>query len=441
MDRVFSDSSRLQRMLDFEAALAVAETRIGVVPPAVAAAISRACRVDDQFDLDDLARKAASAGNLAIPMVKQLTELVGRANPEAARYVHWGATSQDVIDTGLVLQSRDALNLIEGVLNRVCSRLAKLIEHYRHTPMVARTWMMQAVPTLFGLKLACWLDALLRDRSRLQEVRGRVLVCQFGGAAGTLASLGEKGIAVSEALAAELQLNLPAMPWHAQRDRMAELGAFLALLTGSLGKIARDVSLQMQTEIREVSEPAGEGRGGSSTMPQKRNPVACAAILAASTRVPGLASSLLSSLPQEHERGLGGWQSEWETVPEIFRLTAGALDRSAEIVEGLEVHPSEMLRNLDLSHGLVFAEAAMMALAAHVGKPEAHGIIEAASHRALTSGQNFREVLLADPLVTAQLDRDQIDRLFDPLRYTGSAQQFIDRVLSESRPRMKEEGT
>lgn len=439
MDRVFSDSARLQRMLDFEAALAAAEARAGIIPQAALSAIAAACRTE-QFDLEDLSRRAAAAGNLAIPMVKQLTAAVERKDDDAARYVHWGATSQDAIDTGLALQVRDALDLIESGIDCSCRGLVKLVEQHRRTPMVARTWMMQAVPTLFGLKLAGWLDVLLRHRNRLQELHARVLVLQFGGAAGTLATLGDKGLAVAEILAEQLQLKLPALPWHSHRDRIAELAGTLALLTGSLGKIARDVSLLVQTEVGELAEPAGEGRGGSSTMPHKRNPVACAAILAAATRVPGLASSLLAALPQEHERGLGGWQSEWEVVPEIFRITAGALARTVELIDGLEVHPEAMAHNLDATRGLIFAEAVMMALAVYVGKAEAHRITEAASNRALSSGQHLREVLNVDGEVTAHLNREQIQGLFDPRKYTGVASQFIERVLAEAHNQLRTVG-
>jgi 3-carboxy-cis,cis-muconate cycloisomerase len=440
MDRVFSDSSRVQSILDFEAALAAAEARVGVIPQAAAPAIAKQCQAT-HFSLEDLARKATSAGNLAIPLVKRLTELVAQQDQEAARYVHWGATSQDAIDTGLVLQIREALNLLDAGLTRACAQLVTLVERHRKTPLVARTWMQHAVPTLFGLKLAGWLDALLRHRTRLREGQKRALALQFGGAAGTLATLGDKGLAVSQALGEELRLPLPALPWHSHRDRMAELGTMLALLVGSLGKIARDISLQMQTEVAELAEPAGDGRGGSSTMPHKRNPVACSAILAAAARTPGLAGTMLSVLPQEYERGLGGWQAEWETLPEIFRLTAGALARTEELLQGLEVHPDAMTRNLDATHGLIFAEAVMMALAAHVGKPEAHRITEAASQRALASGKHFRDVLLADQTITTHLKPEQIHQLFNPLSYTGVASQFMDRVLAESALALKASGS
>jgi len=440
MDRVFSDAQRLQRMLDFEAGLAAAEAQAGVIPKSAVTAIQSQCHAD-RFDLGELAQKAMLAGNLAIPMVKQLTERVARNDPTAARYVHWGATSQDAIDTGTVLQLRDAFTILNGNLRRIASRLTHLVERYRSTPVAGRTWMQQAVPTVLGLKFAGWLDALLRNQSRLQELRSRVLVLQFGGAVGTLGTLGNKGLAVSYALANELGLGLPALPWHSHRDRIAEVGSFLALLMGTLGKIARDISLEMQTEVAELAEPAGEGRGGSSSMPHKRNPVACSAILSAATRVPGLASTLFSAMLQENERGLGGWQAEWETLPEMFHLTAGALERGIDLLDGLEIRPDEMIRNLDRTRGLIFAEAAAMALAEKVGKAEAHGMIEAASRRAASEGQHLRDVLLADREVTAQLQADEIRRLFDPMACTGVANEFMDRVLDASRAWLGKEGS
>ena len=272
IDQIFADTARLQRMLDFEAALARAEAKVGVIPQLAAAPIGAKCRAE-LFDREKLAQDAAKAGNLAIPLVKQLTALVEKEDAEAARYVHWGATSQDVIDTGLVLQLRDAFGRIEERVEAICDRLAVLSEEHRSTVMAGRTWMQQAVPIVFGVKMAGWLDAMLRHRARLRETRKRALVLQFGGAAGTLASLGTRGIDVGRALGEVLELEFPAVPWHANRDRVAEVATTLALLTGTLGKIARDVSLLMQTEVNEVAEPAGEGRGGSSTMPQKRNPV------------------------------------------------------------------------------------------------------------------------------------------------------------------------
>jgi len=432
IDKIFADRSRLQRMLDFEAALARAEAGTDVIPESAAAPIANQCRAD-LFDLPALARAAASAGNLVIPMVKQLTDLVGKNDKEAVRYVHWGATSQDAIDTGLVLQLRDACDALAVDLDRLSASLAELAADHRTTPVAARTWMQQAVPTVFGLKVAGWLDAITRHRTRLQELRGRVLVLQFGGAAGTLASLGQRGLDVARALAEELQLDLPALPWHAHRDRMAEVATTLALLTGTLGKMARDISLQMQTEIAEVFEPAGVGRGGSSTMPHKRNPVACAVVLSAAERVPALASIMLAAMSQEHERGLGGWHAEWETLPELFRLSAGALHRMVETIAHLEIDAHRMRQNLEITQGLIFAEAVAMVLGKQIGKAAAHQLIEAASRKAIGEKKHLREVLSANAEVTSQLSKGELEKLFDPINYTGVAGQLIERAIAASK--------
>jgi|SRR5215471_10539332 len=432
MEKVFSDASSLQCMLDFEAALAKAEAKCGIVPIAAADAISSKCRAEF-IDLPALASATAQALNPAIPLVKQLTALVKQVDPDAARFVHWGATSQDVNDTGLMLQMRQAFDILEKDLDSLRESFATLAQKYRTTPIAGRTLMQQAMPTTLGFKIAGWLDALNRHRERLAQVRQRVLALQFGGAVGTLAALRGKGLSVGEVLAQELSLPLPDVPWHTQRDRVAEVATSLGLLTGSLGKVARDIALHMQTEISEISEPAAEGRGGSSTMPHKRNPVSAGVILAAATRVPGLVSTMLNAMPQEDERGLGSWHAEWETLPEIFRLTASALHQLATIAPDLHIHEASMRRNLDLTHGLIFAEAITMALAAQIGKSAAHSILEEASQQALKSGQHLRDVLATNATVKAQLTTVQLDELFDPKNYLGSAEELIDRVIATTR--------
>ena len=432
MNAVFADRSHLQRMLDFEAALARAEARVGEIPESAAAPIASQCQAQ-HFDLAALANAAAKAGNLAIPMIKQLTELVGQHNKDAMRYVHWGATSQDAIDTGLVLQLCDAFDLIAADLNQLCDELANLASAHRTTVMPARTWMQQAVPTVFGLKAAGWLDALSRHRIRLQEVRSRALVVQFGGAAGTLASLGTRGLDVAQALARELRLGLPALPWHAHRDRLAEVATTFALLAGTLGKMARDISVEMQTEIAEIFEPSAEGRGGSSTMPHKRNPVACAVILSAADRVPALACVMLTAMSQENERGLGGWHAEWETLPELIRLTAGALHRMLTTITGLEIDANRMKQNLEITQGLLFAEAVAMELAKSIGKATAHQIVEVASRKAIQEKRHLREVLSEDRELSVYLNSQKLENLFKPLGYTGVAGQFIDRAIAASK--------
>ncbi|MBH1665834.1 3-carboxy-cis,cis-muconate cycloisomerase, partial [Stenotrophomonas maltophilia] len=318
VDAVFSDQARLQAMLDVERALARAQVRCGVIPATALAPIEAACRAD-LYALPALSAATAMAGNPAIPLVKALTAQVKANDAEAARWVHWGATSQDIIDTGAVLQLRTAVGHVQARLQVLCTALARLAEAERGTGLPGRTLLQQAVPVTFGLKAAGWLDALQRSQRRLDVLAEDTLVLQFGGAAGTLASLQTRGLDVAEALAAELQLPLPALPWHTARDRIAELGSVFALLTGSLGKIASDIVLLMQSEVAEAFEPAGEGKGGSSAMPHKRNPVGCVAAIAAATRVPGLLSTLFSALPPPPARAAGEWHAEWATVPEIVR--------------------------------------------------------------------------------------------------------------------------
>jgi 3-carboxy-cis,cis-muconate cycloisomerase len=434
MGEVFSDAARLQSMLDFEAALARAEARCGVIPSAAVQPISAKCKAH-LIDIPALAVATAATLNPAIPLVKQLTALVAKDDPEAARFVHWGATSQDANDTSLVLQMRQAFDILDADLAALCESIAQLAKEHRSTPIAGRTLMQHASPTTFGVKVAAWLDAMDRQRDRFAETRARVLVLQFGGAVGTLAALQDKGLAVAEALASELHLKLPTIPWHTQRDRVAEVATTLGLCTGSLGKVARDISLHMQTEIAEVFEPAGEGRGGSSTMPNKRNPVSAGVVLSAATRVPGLVSTMLSAMVQEDERGLGNWHAEWETLPEIFRLTAGALHQIATIVPNLEIDVFRMKRNLDATYGLIFAEAVTMALAGRIGKPAAHALVETASRKTVESGKNFREVLAENEDVTEHLTSAQLDRLFAPENYLGVAEELVDRVIAASRKR------
>ncbi len=429
MGEIFSDRACVQGLLDFEAALARAEAEVGVIPRSAADAITSQCRAE-LFVLATLAPGAALAGNLAIPVIRELTELVARRDPDAAHLVHWGATSQDAIDTGAVLQLRAALDLFDSELFRLSNLLARLADQHRHTMLLGRTWLQPGPPVTFGLKAAGWLSAIESQRERMAELRGRVLVIQFGGAVGTLASLGAHGLPIAIRLGQELGLGVPSMPWHAQRDRVAEAGAAVGLLAGSLGKIARDLSLLMQAEVGEAFEPSAPGRGGSSTMPHKRNPVSAAAILAVATRAPALVSTLLSAMPQEHERGLGGWQAEWETLPEICRLTAGALEHALEIFEGLEIVPGKMRANLEATFGVVLAEPVALALARHMDRGEAHSIVEHACRRALAEQKPLRQVLQEERQVTSRLAAAELDRLCDPSEYLGLAETWIDRVLA-----------
>lgn len=427
----FSPAARLQGMLDFEAALARAEASAGVIPAGAVPAIEAACRAD-LYDPDALGAEAALAGNTAIPLVRHLTAMVKAADEEASRFVHWGATSQDAMDSGLMLQLRRFLDGLEADLAELADGLAALADRHRATPMVARTWLQHALPTTFGLKAAGWLDALGRDRQRLAAARGR-LALQFGGAAGTLAALGEAGPAVAEALARDLALPLPALPWHASRDRIAEPAAALGILAGTLGTLGRDISLMMQMEVGEAFEPAAPGRGGSSTMPHKRNPVSCAVLLSCAIRAPALVGGLLAAQVQEHERGLGGWHAEWQALPDLCRLVAGAARHARETVAGLTVDAERMRANLDLTRGLILAEAVAMALGERMGRLAAHSRIADASRRAAEAARPLRDVLAEDAEVVRALGMDGLDRLFDPLRYTGSAAHFIDRVLDNHR--------
>ncbi|MFY7954988.1 MAG: 3-carboxy-cis,cis-muconate cycloisomerase [Burkholderiaceae bacterium] len=428
MQQIFSARSTLQRMLDVEAALARALAAKGVIPVSAVDPWVRCCQAD-QIDLPSLVIAAQDAGNVAIPMVKQLTAAVAALDADAARYVHWGATSQDVIDTGRVLQLRDAINVITHELATLVDALAGMAQCYRDTPMIGRTWLQHALPITFGMKLAGWLDALLRHQQRLVACREQVCVLQFGGASGTLASLGEHASSVTQAMAQELDLATSHLPWHAHRDRFVECATTLGMLTGTLGKIARDISLMSQTEVAELSEPGAPGRGASSSMPHKRNPVGSAAVLSAATRVPSMVATLLSAMPNEHERALGGWQSEWETLPEIVSLSAAALAHLRSVIDGLQVDTERMRRNIDASRGMVMAESVTLALATSLGRAQAHQIVEAACHKAYAENSDLLTVLQTEHEVVGVLSEQRLAQLFDPLSYVGEAGNFVDRVL------------
>lgn len=429
MRAVCDDTAYLQFMLDFESALAHAEAATGVIPASAVKPIEDACRAD-RFDIAALALAAHDAGNLAIPLVKALTANVAAADADAARYVHWGSTSQDVLDTAFVLQLRAAIDLLLADLDRAVAAFAKLADQHRNTAMAGRTLLQHAMPIPFGLKLAEYAAALHRSRLRLRRTRIDISVLQFGGAAGTLASLGDMGLVIAEQVGKILDLQVADAPWHSHRDRFAEVASVFAILTGTCGKIARDVSLMMQTDVAEVFEPAGEGRGGSSTLPHKRNPVASAAALAAATMTPNLAATIFAAQVQDHERGTGPWHAEWPTLPTLQLVTSGALAAIVDIAEGLEVDAVRMRANIDTTHGLIMAEAISMALADKVGKSEAHHIIQAASRIAIAEKKHLRDVLAGDPRVTAHLDAARLVQLFDPMAYQGVSQSLIDRLLA-----------
>jgi 3-carboxy-cis,cis-muconate cycloisomerase len=433
MRAVCDDVACLQHMLDFEAALARAEAATGLIPARAADTITETCTKTckaGSFDLSALAEAATKSGNLAIPLVRALTAEVAKADADAARYVHWGATSQDVIDTATMLTLRAAIDALLGDIDRAIAGFAGLARQHRSTPVVARTWLQHALPMPFGLKLAEYAAALHRSRTRLQRLHKEALALQFGGAAGTLAALGDQGLLVAERLAQELKLPLPDAPWHTHRDRIAEAASVFAILAGTCGKIARDVQLMMQTDVAEAFEPAGEGRGGSSTMPHKRNPVAAASALAAATMAPNLAATIFAAQVQDHERSAGPWHAEWPTLPTLLLVTSGALAAMVDIAEGLEVDAARMRVNLDATGGLIMAEAVMMALAEQIGKSEAHHLVEVASKKAVADKKDLRDVLTKDPKVAAHLDAARIARLFEPMAYQGVSQTLIDRLLA-----------
>jgi 3-carboxy-cis,cis-muconate cycloisomerase len=426
MREAVGDRALLQAMLDGEAALALAEARAGVIPHEAAQAIA-ACCVADRFDMAELGRQAAPAGNPVIPLVRALTASVPGA---AARYVHWGATSQDILDSALMLLIKRALPSIEADLTGAAAACAGHAAAHRATLMPGRTLLQQASPITFGLKAAGWLAALVEVRQSLAAYQDTRLAVQLGGASGTLASLGSRGLEVLRELAGELGLAEPALPWHTARARIAELGAALGITAGVLGKIALDVALLAQTEVAEVAEPAGEGRGGSSTLPHKRNPVGATAINAGVRRVHGLAGVLLGCMVQEHERAAGAWQAEWETLREALLLTAGAAAWAHDVLRDLEVYPERMRSNLETTHGLIMAEHVTMVLAESIGRREAHEAVESASRRAAGSDRPLRDELLGDQTVTSHLTPQQIDAALDPSGYLGSALAFIDRALA-----------
>jgi 3-carboxy-cis,cis-muconate cycloisomerase len=428
MRAILDDRARLQRMLDFIVALARAEAAVGIIPALATDQIAAAAQAD-RYDLQALGEAAVTAGNIAIPLVNALTAEVAKTDVAAAGYVHWGATSQDIIDTALVLELRAAIDALIADLNRAIEGFTALAGRHRRTPAVGRTWLQHALPMPFGLKLAGYAAALARSRERLRRLRREALMLQFGGAVGTLAALNDKGLDVSERLAALLDLALPEAPWHSHHDRLAEVASAFAILTGTCGKIARDVSLLMQTDVAEAFEPAAPGRGGSSTMPHKRNPTAAAAALAAATIAPNLLATIMAALVQEHERALGGWQAEWPTFPALALVTSGAVNAIVDIAEGLEVDSERMRANLGATYGLIMAEAVSFALGAKVGKPEAHKLVEEASRKALAAKRDLQDVLAEDDRVKLSLSVGELAKVFEPMSYQGSAQTFVDRII------------
>jgi len=430
MRRVFSDHNRIQRCLDVESGLARAEARLAIIPAEAAAEIARHAFAAN-IDFERLAARTAEAGSAVLPLVEQLR---ARCAGDLGQYCHWGATTQDIMDTAAMLQVREALALADDDLTAIARALAALARRHRDTPMAGRTKLQHAAPITFGFKMACALDAIQRHRGRLAEMRPRILTGQFGGAVGTLAALGSDGVKVQSALMDELGLVCPAISWHAHRDRFAEIGGFLALAAGTLGKIATDVKLMMQTEVGEVFEPSGTGRGSSSTMPQKRNPVSCNYILACVSMVRRNASALLEAMIEDHERGTGPWEIEWIALPEIFLLASGALAQTRYMLEGLRVDEPRMRANLDLTNGLIAAEAVMMGLAPRLGRARAHEIVSEMCRLAVESNRRLIDVLADNGEISRHLDRATLERLCNPAEYPGVAGEMIDRVLKSFGP-------
>jgi 3-carboxy-cis,cis-muconate cycloisomerase len=427
---ILSDTQLLAGMAKFEGALALASASAGLVPRQDAETIARVAAAA-RFEPAALGRAARRSATLAIPFVKQLTEQVALQSADAARYVHLGATSQDVIDTGAVLCLAPATERLRKLARRLGDAAAALARRHAATPMVARTLMQPAVPVPFGWKAAVWLSQLARTHAQFAAAARAACVLQFGGAGGTLSSYGAQAEAVAAALAAELGLARAPVTWHSARDGFARLGSEAALLAGAAGKIARDVSLMMQPEVGELAEPAGEGRGGSSAMPHKRNPVGCMAALEAAQRAPGLAATLLSQLTPEHERGLGQWQSQWFTLRDLLCGAASGLAAMCEVLEGLQVNEQAMRANLERSRGLVYSEAVAMALARSLGKPAAHVLTDKLCETAVRQGRPLQELLREDPQAGSALDAAQLDALFDPAHSYGDAPAMIERALAQ----------
>jgi 3-carboxy-cis,cis-muconate cycloisomerase len=431
MRAAFGETALLVRCAEVEAALARAQARLGIVPAEAAAAISTAVATvvaePQSLDLARLKRETETVGYPILPLVRQLASRAG----EAGRWLHWGATTQDIMDSAVVLQMRQGLCLIETDLTQLRGHLTNLAQRWRDTPMAGRTHLQHALPITFGYKAAVWLAACDRHATRLAELKPRVLVAQFGGAAGTLASLGngEEALASRRELARELDLGEPAITWHAMRDTIAEAVQFLALLGGSLGKIAFDVMLMSATEFGEAAEPFVAGRGSSSTMPQKRNPISCELILAAAKALRQQAGLILDALISDFERATGPWHVEWIALPESFGYAAGALHQACFMLGGLIVDPARMADNLGMTHGLIVAEAVMMGLAPHIGRNEAHDLVYDACRLAIEADRPLYDVLREIPAVVRPLGSDALRALTDPANYLGAAQAMVDQVL------------
>ena len=426
MRKVWSDEFRTQKYLDWEAALARAEATVGIIPKEAADEITRVCRVEN-IDFDRYAEDTLNIGYPVLGLVHQIADL---CRGDTGHWCHWGATTQDITDSATVLQIKASFDLVEKDLGRAIAATAKLARDHRSTPMAGRSNLQQAVPITFGFKMARLLATLTRHRARLAEIRPRIEVFEFGGAAGTLATLGDRGLAVQEALAREIGLAQPDIAWHTERDRIAEAGCFMGLLPGTLAKFATALKLMMQTEVGEASEPYVANRGSSSTMPQKRNPISCCYIHACAANVRQGVAALLDAMVQDHERATGPWEIEWVALPALFTLAGGALSQACFVLEGLQVHEGRMRSNLDVTKGFVVSEAVMMALAPRMGRDQAHDIIYEIVHAPDAEGKSLADLLTASEEIGARLGEDEIRRLCDPTKYLGMSGPMVDRVLA-----------
>ncbi len=426
MRALFTDEAVVHRYLVVEAALARAQAKVGLIPRAAADAITSAVTLDP-IDWPRLRERTEIVGYPILPLVEQLAEWVADGH---GQYTHWGATTQDIMDTADVLQIRDALGLVSRELDAIADALAKLAADHAETPMAGRTHLQHALPVSFGYKAACWLSGIDRHRQRLKELRPRVEVVSFSGAAGTLASLGKDGLPTQAALAEELGLGVPDITWHTIRDGFAEVTGFLALVCSSLGKIGYDIMLMMQTETGEVMEPFVSGRGASSTMPQKRNPISSEMMVAAAKIVREQHSAMLDAMVQDHERATGQWHVEWQVLPTAFIVASGGLRAAREALQGLEVRPDAMRRALAVSNGLIVSEAVMMGLAPHLGRQHAHDLVYECCRKALSEGIPFLQALKSRPEITGVLGAASLESLVDPVNYLGSAPEMVRRLLS-----------
>jgi len=426
MRKVWSDESRVQKYLDFEAALARVQARLKIIPQEAADEVVAHCALKF-MDMDKLREATERIGYPVLPVVQQL---VNACRDNLGEWSHWGATTQDITDTATIMQIRESLALVEKEIEGICDALAALAKKYRDTPMAGRSNLQQAVPITFGYKMATMLAAFERHKQRLSELKPRVLVGEFGGAAGTLSSLGKDGLRVQEGLMKELRLGQPDISWHTVRDRIAEVGCFLGLVTGSCGKIAFDVKLLMQTEVEEVYEPFHQGRGSSSTMPQKRNPISSVYITAQTAMVKQLVAALLEAQVEDHERSTGPWEIEWIALPEIFMLAAGALYQTRLVVEGLQVNEKKMRENLFITKGLLMSEAVMMGLGEKMGRNYAHDLVYDICREVVKTGRPLIDLLEENEEIRKHADRKKLEELVDPANYLGVAGEMVDRVLA-----------